>query len=233
VRSIAVVVQACPAPGRPGWPEVQASIEASDIGKNYQLCFQPPELTIRQHFVASMQQGAAVGADLVLRLEDDIDVSRHILHNLGTWPLIDDPSFGLGWAFDPGGAGYSTYDRKWRHTPTKSRWETKLIAYSQAVLCWTRDVPELLLHCERWFAEHPKSPCEQDLALSNAAIHGLGRRIAVHSPSLVEHRLELSSQLDHAHQGVKAAHSNGSFFKDWRRGDPVYDRHGRRVTERA
>lgn len=227
MRTIAVVVQACPAPGRPGWADVQASIETSDIGKNYQALYQPPGRSIREHFLDSLRRGADTGADLVLRLEDDIEVNRHILDNLRAWPAIDAKQFGVGWAFDPGGVANTTYHRKWDLVPTKWYWHDRKLSGSLAVLMWSKDVPTLCRLCEQWFAQH-NSPCEQDLALSCATL-AMGRRIAVHAPSLVEHRPGMASQLNHQHEGIRASSSGGSFLRDWHWAAPVYDRHGRLV----
>jgi hypothetical protein len=227
---ISVVVQAGPEPGRPGWDQIRASIEASDIGTNYAVMFQPTDMSIREHFLAVLDRLAASQADLCLRLEDDVEVNQHILYNLVSWPELDDPRFGIGWAFDPGGSAYSVFDRKWRKIPTKPRWTNLQCAYSLGTLMYRKDIPAIRAQCAQWFAQHP-SPCEQDLALSSAA-NQLGKWICIHAPSLLEHRIDLPSQLGHSHRGDRGAHSNGAFFKDWRRGDPVVDQYGRIVTQR-
>lgn len=233
MRSVAVVVQACPAPGRPGLERVRASIEASDIGTNYQLLFQPPELNIREHFSDAWRRGAATGADLILRLEDDVEVNRHILYNLATWEAVDDQRFGVGWAFDPGGMTRTTFDRRWGHSPRKDRWFNHSLAYSQAVVLRAQDVDWVLAGCQRWFSQHPNSPCEQDTALSEA-VAAAGKYVAIHAPSLTEHLIDMPSQLGHKHRFDKnsAAQSAGTFAVNWRRGDPIIDRHGRLVTRR-
>lgn len=229
MRSIAVVIQACPNP-RPGLDSVLASIEASDIGTNYDLRFQPLGLTIREHFFDTMRSAATRGCDLVLRLEDDVLVNQHILHNLASWPAIDDPRFGAGWAFDPGGTTRSAYDRKSHCAVEKTRWVACLQAYSQAVLVWTRDVEAICTGAQKWFATHP-SICEQDLAISSAVL-GAGKQHAIHGPSLVEHLITLPSQLNHSHKGIQAATSDKAFSATWKRGDPQLDRFGRVVTAR-
>jgi len=231
MRSVAVVVQACPAPGRPGWEQVRAAIEASDIGYNYRVCFQSPNRTIREHFLDTLRSGASLGRDLVLRLEDDVDVNQYILENLVNWPALDDDRFGLGWAFDPGGSAQSGFDRKHRRVVPATRWSRKPLAYAQGVLLYTRDVDWICAGCERWFQTHD-SPCAQDMAMT-ATVTEAGKSIAVHSPSLLEHLTALPSTLGHNHVGNRVAHSNGTFLRTWRRSDPVLDRHGRPLTLRT
>lgn len=226
MRSIAVVIQACAAPGRSGWESTRASIESSDIGCDYDLRHQPADLSIREHFLDCLLRGAERGADLVLRLEDDVQVNQYILQNLRTWPDLENPMFGCGWAFDPGGVTLDAYHRRWNLVSTKTRWVDRPISGSLATLLWTRDIPAIVGFCKAWFAKNP-GPCEQDLALSWAVL-STGRRVAVHAPSLVEHS-DFPSQLNHRHAGIKASTSNGSYIKNWRRGEPVLDRYGRKV----
>jgi glycosyltransferase involved in cell wall biosynthesis len=227
-RSITVVVQA-PPQSRPGWEQVRQAIEASDIGTNYDVMFQRPEHNSREHFLAVLDRLAAADTDLVLRLEDDVDVNRHILYNLSTWPELDDPRFGVGWVFDAGGSTYSSFDRKWRKIPTKCRWTNCRIAYSQGTLIHRRDVPWIRERSKLWFDIHP-GVNDQDLALSEV-ICQRGKWICIHAPSLLEHRIDLPSMLNHGHS-ARLGQSSGAFFKDWRRGDPVVDQYGRVVAQR-
>jgi hypothetical protein len=227
MRSVAVVVQGCPAPGRPGIDKVKASIEASDIGTNYQWRVQPPGMSIEEHMYDCMRAGRDTGADLVLRLEDDVLVNRHILYNLGTWKAPDDPRFGLGWAFDPGGR--TGWRARFRTRLRADRWEEGLVPFSQAVLMRPGDIEDIIVHSRRYFDTIAYYGGAQDNALTYA-VAALGKQVAVHAPSLSEHLIEqMPSQFGHRH-AKPIASSNGSFDPDWKRGEPIRDRYGRLVT---
>lgn len=223
-RSIAVAVQAGRYPGRKGWEEVKASIEASDIGTDYQVHFHPAGISVHEHFIAVLDALYATHAELCLRLEDDVEVNYHILHNISNWIELQAPQFGIGWLFDPGGSAYPRHLRVRHRVPTATRWVTTPIAYSQAVVMRRSDIPEIRARCIEWFKGIPEWRCGQDIALSTAVLE-MGKKIAIHAPALVEHRLDLPSLLAHAHN--KTGSSNGAFFKLWRRGEPEYDQHGR------
>lgn len=225
-KTVAVVVQVGSAL-REGWPSVVADIEASDIGKNYRVLMHAPGLSVCEHMCACLSAAAATGAELVLRLEDDVAVNRFILHNASTWAAVDDERFCIGWLFDPGAmTGYSVLHRD---QPKLDVWTPIPQAYSQAVLVRSADVKDISEHALDWYRKFATSPANQDLALGHAA-RALGRQIAVHSPSLVEHRIEMQGAFGHHHPLDRGATSRGSFDREWRRGDPVRDRFGRIVN---
>jgi hypothetical protein len=226
--SISVFVQAPKSP-RSGWNEVRDSIEQSDIGTNYQVVHQSEGQTMAEHFLALLDRMAQADTDLVLRLEDDVDVNRHILYNLSTWPALDDARFGVGWAFDPGGSCYTAFERKWRKIPTKCRWTNHIMAYSLGTLMYRKDITRFREGCAKWFRMTQSQ--DQDIALSDAVLK-TGKLACVHAPSLLEHRVDFPSLLGHKHTGNRAAESGGAFFKTWRRGDPVIDQYGR-IVERG
>jgi hypothetical protein len=227
VRTVAVVVQACPAPGRPGIERVKASIEASDIGKKYDWREHPPGMTIEEHLYASMRAARDAGADLVLRLEDDVLVNRHILHNLGTWAAVDDPRFGMGWAFDP--PIYSTgSNAKWPRRSRPDRWHNGRLPFSQAVVMRSSDIETLIVHAKHWYKEFASYDGDLDNALCYAAL-AMGKQICIHAPSLTEHLVEqMPSTLGHRHLNQTAS-SCGSFDLEFKRGAPLYDRYGRMI----
>lgn len=88
------------------------SIEASDIGTRYHVCEDPqPRVTLEDY--VSLQQwwmdaslemadrAERAGYSWILRLEDDILVNEHILHNATSWAAPRDPRFGYGTFFTP------------------------------------------------------------------------------------------------------------------------------------
>jgi hypothetical protein len=217
MRSIAVVVQACVAPGRPGWDEVRQAIEASDIGSQYELLFHPPGCPLADYILSSFERLYESGADLCLRLEDDIDVNEHIVHNVTTWPMLDDQRFGGGWLFDPGGSTWKSWDRKAGRISTEGRWHHGTLTYTQACLFHRKDLPSLRAGCARWFKSRPVHQHQYfDGAISHAMTER-GLQIAIHGPPLVEHRIDLPSLLKHRHSAHGTATTRGAFAKHWRR----------------
>ena len=217
MSNITVFVQA-PEALRRDWQTTADSIEASDIGKDYTVCLQREDQSCREHFMEMLSRMAECTTEMVLRLEDDVLVNRHILFNIDTWSERHQPQFGAGWAFDPGGTTLSTHDRMYRRPPSKSRWVSgSLMAYSQATLFYVRDLVRIRQLCWTWFSTRGglKVGCEQDLAIA-WAVNQMKRQICVHAPSLVEHRMDVKSLLDHKHV-FEHGTSKGTFSVDWKR----------------
>lgn len=192
----------------------RSQIELSDVGSDYTVLMGEPGKTAREHLLAVLDAMASSGADLVLRLEDDVDVAPHVRHNLTTWPELHDARFGAGWAFAPGGV--RTIHDYWYQRPGESKWVGGPLAYSQAVLLWRRDVDATGRGCVEWFAKHP-GRASQDLAIV-AAVYGLNKQVCIHAPPQVEHRIEHGSTLAHPHNRLSGT-TCGEFvmFRDWRR----------------
>lgn len=193
-------------PDRPKWPVTRASIEASDIGTAYQRSLQPPDLTPREHFLRLLRRMADVRTPLVLRLEDDALVNRHILHNVRTWLALDDPRFGAGWLFCP-------LDR-----PYGGLWDRSELHGSVGVVLRTEDIPRLIPRVERWFDEHERR-LSQDIALSRA-VWLSGKRLFLHRPALVDHQAGGKSSVAASVQDapVQAIRTCAGFDGEWRRG---------------
>jgi hypothetical protein len=216
VRSVAVVVQAPRVP-RPGWDQVQAAIEASDIGTNYEVLLQRPEHSLADHVIATLTRLHESGADLCLRLEDDVDVNEHIVHNIQTWSDVNDTRFGAGWLFDPGGCAWQRADREANRPSTQTRWHKGTLVYSQAIVFRREHLIDIRDQCAAWFAQRPVvQHANLDQALSTASI-ARGRQIAIHAPALVEHRIDLPSTLGHRHNPRGTATTRGAFAKEWKR----------------
>lgn len=97
------------------------SLRESDIGNDFEVCMGPPwtpqvltdpEAKLymdpwwKDTLMRKSEESTAGGKrGYVLRLEDDVIVNRHILHNVKTWPALDEPKFGVGDLFN--------YDQTW------------------------------------------------------------------------------------------------------------------------
>lgn len=209
--NITVIVQSVP--GRPSWRETRLSIEASDIGERYKLAQQQPNVAMRDHFLGLLDRAASARTPWVLRLEDDVLVNRHIISNLESWPAKNEPRFGIGWLFDPGGTTRTVHDRMYQR-PGKDRWHRGKLHCSQGVLMRTEDIPELRKRCAAWFDEQKDPGGRQDIALSESVM-AMGREICVHGPPLVEHLVNYQSTLGNAR--MRWHTTEGAFKLDWRR----------------
>ncbi len=178
------------------------SLEASDVGEaNYHLCVHPADRPAREHWRDTHLRAAECGTDLVVVLEDDAIVNKHLLHNINTWRWTEDGSFGAGWLFNAG--GYAGRDC-WYQGP--HAWYGTV-----GVVYHARHLPELVE------AAYPliEAGTPWDKAMS-LAIHRKRRRIRVHYPSLVEHPDDLPSLMGSPPNPLRT--SRGTFRLDWRRG---------------
>jgi len=97
---IAVVVHTHPA-RRDHLRPVRDSIEANSDIEDYSLACEQPGLTKYEkmlHWLMFLLLNARL-SPYVLRLEDDVQVNKHIIHNLCTWDALRDPEFGCGVLF--------------------------------------------------------------------------------------------------------------------------------------
>jgi hypothetical protein len=72
-----------------------ASLQRSDVAE-YTVAEQPPAASPQTYFVDLLAAATESNADVIVRLEDDIEVNRHLLHNIQTWAALQDPDFGVG-----------------------------------------------------------------------------------------------------------------------------------------
>jgi hypothetical protein len=192
----------------PGRDEAHArcfeSIEASDIGQGYVVCQNPADVPRREHWRRTHELASEADTDLVLILEDDCLVNRHILANCQSWKWPRDPLYAAGWLYSPGGLfggkdAWYTQDREW--------YGTVGVLYKRAVL------PVLIERAMAWMAH-----CDSDswdVAVSHAILAG-GYRLRVHGPCLVEHQLHVPSVLQHSHNFWFGT-TRGHFKPDWQR----------------
>jgi hypothetical protein len=100
------------------------SLEQSDAASKYELLVAPmtPHERLGEFVWQSVQERARAlcartdpeETALLLRLEDDVIVNRHLLHNVATWPAVSEPDFVFGTLF--------TADGCW---PEEMFWSTK------------------------------------------------------------------------------------------------------------
>ncbi|HZF12457.1 MAG TPA: hypothetical protein VFE33_27015 [Thermoanaerobaculia bacterium] len=183
---------------------LRESLAASDVGPVTWL-LHPPGQTAWEHWEESHRRAAASPADLVLLLEDDVIVNRHLRHNVETWGWPNDPDFAAGWLYNPG--GYAQEDRWYDDGPNWYGTCAVLVAPDRL----RRYVDEALKICQGsgqdWDKDWDNCFCQAILR------HG---RIRTHYPSLTEHLDELPSAMGNL-PSPRSRTSRGTFDRDWRR----------------
>lgn len=199
-----------------------ASIEASDIGKNYRVSMHPEGVDRNQHWRATHELAARAESEFVLVLEDDVLVNRFILENIESWRWKHNKDFGAGWVYNPGG-----------YSKNKDTWYigARPWAMTPGVLYRTATLPAIIESAWAKMAPSTK-PMPWDCAAAWGATEH-GKRLRVHFPSLVEHMNDLPSKLGNPNKSVLRT-SAGTFRETWRRpkDDPngLIDRFGRPVN---
>jgi len=185
---------------------LEQSLRESDAG-DYTVVAHPPGLTVAEFFLALLRTMATSDAELLLRLEDDALVNRHLRHNLTHWAAVAQADFGAGWVYSP--ALTSCDVTHGRRLQTKLR--RRIIGGGVGILFRRSDMPWMIAGCERWFEE--KGGDAMDYAVSDT-VYRAGRQLYLHDPPLVEHRMVISA-LGHV---VWPYHcTQGAFRRDWRR----------------
>jgi hypothetical protein len=179
---------------------------------------QPEGMSAIEHWRATHL--APCDTDLILVLEDDAFVNRHLIHNIQTWRWPYDKDFGAGWLYNPG--GYAGRDTWYTGPPA---WHGTV-----AVLYPTELLPKLV---ERAWATIQTGEA-WDLAISRAVML-LGKRIRVHFPALVEHQNDVPSIIQKGGNLTTSLRtSRGTFDREWRRPERhahgIVDERGRRVV---
>lgn len=193
------------APGRDKAHELCfGSIESSDIGPDYTVCCNPPGVARREHWRATHELAAQANSDLVLVLEDDCLVNKHILYNCRTWKWPRDRLYAAGWLYSPGGLFggrdvWYTKDTEWYGTV--------------GVLYKRSELPRLIDRAMRYMQDQGTNAW--DLAMARAILCG-GRRLRVHGPPLVEHLYKCPSALSHKHNYWFGS-TRGQFRARWKR----------------
>jgi len=211
------------------------SLRESDIGNDFEVCMGPPwtpqvltdpEAKLymdpwwKDTLMRKSEESTAGGKrGYVLRLEDDVIVNRHILHNVKTWPALDEPQFGMGDLFN--------YDGMWpdfldltRLRPVRDgvlrRLELDQIG-AQGQLFASAALPKVFNKVPRAFEMWSSCGCAYDHIVSRACNYA-GFGYYAHLPSLVNcHdgcKLGSKGQLHEGH------FSHKTFSLDWMRGAP-------------
>lgn len=204
---VAVFLQTCPQRRTDRLPTIE-SIRQSDVGDDFTVLEHPEDQDRRSFFRHVLATMADSGADYALRLEDDAVVNRHVLHNLSTWPALDDPLFGAGWLFVPE-AALSVHFKVSRGVKYRALPETWA---SLAVVIPVKYLPACLEELEK------AEKLEQDIILSKA-VWRMDKRCFFHEPSLAENRDTPTAFGTKYLRGTTTKHlfAGRTFSVDWKR----------------
>lgn len=204
---ISVFLQTCPQRRTDRLLTIE-SLKQSDVGDGFTVLEHPEGQDKRAFFRRVLETMADSGADYALRLEDDVIVNRHILHNLSTWGAIDDPLFGAGWLFVPE-AALSVHFGTSRGTKYRALAE---MWAALAVVIPVKYVSVCLDELDR------SEKLEQDLIMSRA-VWKLSKRCFFHEPSLAENRDPPTAFGTKYLPGTTTKHlfAGRTFSADWKR----------------
>lgn len=195
--------------------KTRASIEASDIGNRYTTAIDTnfwkfpadyPKLQLwwEEHMLKMADLALANNCLWMLRLEDDIVVNKHIVHNVSSWPALNDPFFGIGTLFYP-----NYWERiPWAFKKSKHSGEifrdSKSVEGAQGQLIRADRVHELIPLTRKARAQklrNKPTDVSFDWSISRAAFllghttYGAPLRTFVHEPSLVDVHQESCNSL--------------------------------------
>jgi hypothetical protein len=185
---------------------LEQSLRESDVGEDYTVVEHPPGVSVAEFFLDVLRTMASSDAELLLRLEDDALVNRHLRHNLTHWAPVGDEDFGAGWIYSPALTSCDvTHKRRLRVKPRQ-----RIIGGGVGILFRRSDMPWMIEGCERWFGE--KGGDAMDYAVSDA-VYRAERQLYLHDPPLVEHRITKSSL---GHPMWPSQCTQGAFKLNWR-----------------
>jgi GR25 family glycosyltransferase involved in LPS biosynthesis len=218
-----------------------ASIESSDIGQKYIVLTDnkervfPKDYGDLQSTWHSFWQEMIVAAktrncQYILRLEDDVIVNQHIMHNLRTWPALKHPRFGYGTLFCPN--YWLNHPQHFKRDPDDDNLIRNLVDVEggQGQIVKTETIGRILegvplARAQKGFSR-PEHPPSFDWAMARSAWN-MGLRVFVHKPSLVDlHDGSRESKIDEkqnrgAPPATVAQHywGNKSFDAEFKRSD--------------
>lgn len=228
-KDVAVVVHTCTARINKLEP-LMRSIEESDIEHHQTEWAVEPHGACnwekRLHYLSLLCRNARK-APYVLRLEDDIIVNRHILHNLCTWPALEDDRFGMGLAFvnqilyelpHSRDNVQHAHHSEWGmfRDPSSTPWAQAHFFKSEhlipAAQCYFEELAE---KNPKYYAQLDKVALAFDWAITKA-MGRMGLRVYLHQPSLAQ-GTEMGDVRALSGQRVPNPHRASDFDPDWKR----------------
>jgi len=222
-----VWIHTCP-PREPLLGRLLDSLRRSDVREYEIRCCRAKGLHAVEDWMVAQLDELTERDEWVLRMEDDIVVSPHLMHNALSWPARRCPYFGVGLLYRF--SWYTDDTDRWRvDAATGSLWhDHRHVAGAQLVL----------YRSEAWRRIRKHLPLQRgslmDLGITEA-VQRAGLRTYVHKPSLAQTLPEVSTQ--HClHAGSQHEHYALDYDPEYRRpageqrDGTVLDWSGGRVT---
>lgn len=210
-----------------------ASLRQSDA-RDFTVIHHPVGTRHCRFFLEVLRTMADVDTPWVIRLEDDVLVSKHLIHNFLTWPALRDERFGIGWL-------YVSEMVRMCHPPDARghRLRNDPVMPNAFGVGLHRDVARACVaEYERWLSEygcglhhcvkrgctlatktHPANRYGQD-ALFSRTVWDLGKRVFLSEPALVEARPEVPTVVGTRYPpdaDKRHFRAGPNFDPDWRR----------------
>lgn len=197
-----------------------SSIAASDIPEVSVWTHDPNEVKFKFWLISKLLL-AASKADYFVRFEDDIEVNKHIHHNIQTWSALDEPDFGMGLLYvnrslvDPRGWNALARSPKGELKRT-SRWAEG----GQAQIFKSSLMKDILIHFGkdvdklRYPGCDDPDYCIPDFSVSTG-VYEIGKSVYLHTPSLVQHHGKVSAFSPG--ETAKEEISSRNFDPNWKR----------------
>jgi hypothetical protein len=188
-----------------------SSIRESDVDEA-SVVTQQPHQDKQQNLVAALTMLTLSDKEWGLRLEDDVIVNRHLLHNICAWDALTEPTFGAGWLYHSG--ALSTVRTAMGRTD-RGNWfrDAPDLVGCLGVVFYVPMIPFIVMGLRRFWKATDGA---QDKSMTRA-VWSRSLRVFVHEPPLVEHNVEHRSTLAPDRPVDPAIHSTcGLFRRDWR-----------------
>lgn len=175
---------------RPAAERLSAQLSASDLDF-HEVLYQLPEHDAWQHFWRTLEAMRASDADLVVRLEDDALVGKHLKHNCAKWPVIEREDFGCGWLYSSPASVIDYIYHARLNNPNRKQF----LDGSVAVLFRRQDLDWMIPAFQAWARRCP-SGYAYDYCISGV-VREQGKTLWCHDPPLVEHDSSAGSAFGH------------------------------------
>lgn len=206
---------------------LMGSLASSDVGEFDLRCheiglpWEKIKIWWAEQWTDVAAQAKERGAKFVLRLEDDIVVGRHLVHNVVSWPALELPDFGVGLLYldDSMIEQLSGLEVEAQTGAMRTTLDHAAFAQAQVVpteLCETL-ASRSLRATEALRRTRVAVDLDFDCGFTHVA-HHLGKRMYFHVPSLVQ-TTELSNRSELTEQIARSHTARRTWKPDWRRPD--------------
>jgi len=174
-----------------------------------EVLYQAPGTKPWDHFFNTFRAMEASDAELVIRFEDDCEISPHVGHNCRTWNVISRPRFGVGLLYSPPTCIHDYMYCERPTAPLRTRWFAGAVAQ-----LWRRsDLTQHIAGMQELLPEFSQGhPFD---ILVSAHCHDHGWELYTHNPCIVEHVQNVESAIGNSRNGDRT--TGGAYNPRFRR----------------